>query len=417
MEITCVIEVTDGKTSAYDTSYRSFLDLTAKLQLSTKFYIVVFEATVDLSLLIRNTIIGRCTTWEEVSTSLTQALVDAYTTTFRPPSHVLENTEDMAYEIVSYPSKKQVYRLKVHSCLDMTEFGISYGSVVLPALRNIYSLKWKLKDIIITKKESVDIDFNNCIPVVNGIIQYPIVYEDELYIKDGTENLSEDKEVLLMDTSPLGGMDIIKFSDCTTLGTTEVSNQMKYILPEGKSMQGKTPILVVAGRMYFKHEFFRPNDKTIVVDPQLMYLRAISLKNHRIREEFVRGTTAVQQVNDLLTIRSYFDEPNSYIVLIDNPDVIITETRPLMNININATSFPSGSRGILVNTTRDILDYTKIEFNFCDLVTYTPPEELMYLVKNEVSSTDIAFTGYNYLTEELENLNRTDVKLIDISLP
>lgn len=433
MEILCIVEQKKLQiTEAYDTTYKTFAELKTSIDFNNIFFMLVKHNdiiyTTNLSDLMLDTIIGKCTTWSQVLSNLTEELVNGYSTTLNTFLNVKSKDTNGLITVSDYPINSSIdSELLIHSVLVHPGITVSYGIHTKPELKNIFSLKWKLLDIVFTKSTSNELvdrlDFSNCIPVINGIIHYPIFYRDELYAVGGTKVIapeSRNQELILMDTTPLGGMQVIKFTDCIIENMNDSDSYLKITMPENISMENKTPLMIIAGRLFFPFEFNRVNNTTLMIDTQQLNLNKIILKNNILREIFREGTTHITNIDTAINRKNLFidnEHNDTFLILLNTPTVRTTIHNCNYRLNDNTFNFDPNCKGMLINkATREILDFTRIKYSTYDHITYTVPHQLYNLMKSYERNNSLGIMSCNYYAQELQDLGNSDIQFINLSI-
>lgn len=315
----------------------------------------VVTATLDLSLIMVETNLVKCTTWEEFLEKLTEKIIKGYETTL--PDQTGHN-------------------LLATNLMHSSDFEISYTNILTPEDRNIKTFKWRMPDLAITKlnpKNTTNLD--NCICSVNGIVSLPTMFKGELFIKDGARHMSSTTytshpSVLLMDFTELGDIEIIPFKDCSVKYYSDHNAKnpyadIKFYLPEHVSLQNKTVFTVLAHSLFFPEMSTVSSFSSIVLSPYKMPIRTSLMKLYEHNTDYVDNTDVVKtDVSfDKYITESMFDDDyhGNFFIIVDNPRIYINKTHMEKYAKSMYTSV--GRDGILFDqTTQSFYDYVKNPF-------------------------------------------------------
>lgn len=376
-ELLCVIEKTPKQLICFDSSYATFAEFKERITANVKHTVVVKNVSIgtiyaaDLSkLMLQKAEFNLFSTWTDVLNFFTSGMLNAYSVIPVIPSSMLTIDSGKTIVVDSPIATTTNLSPKIISESHSPEVRVGYGLRTQPEVRDEPSLKSVLTDLVFTHTNIGNqiVDFSNCIPVVSGKVHYPVMFGNDLFAVDGAlvlkSQAADTIANVLIDFTPLGGMETVRLSDCTkyTLG-----NGVAFDLPEGTDLIGKTALLVVAGRIFFPHEFHTPTQKTVAFNPQFLGLSNIRLANKVLTNEYISGTNLVRLPNDVDYIASIDEETHyeSFIILVNNTTLTITESKPLLHIpttNNNGVArmfrFPKNTGGIMVRKmTREICDY------------------------------------------------------------
>lgn len=392
MEIKCII-CENKNLKAFDTTTKSFSDFKLNLYTKDTYYIIaehngiMYSANLNR---ILNKIGSMCNTWEEFTSILTVNLLLDYKKLspvcrfmYTKINDKMESTA-MPVEIIKGTVYRNKVSVKTYSFDSETSIVADFGDLDHPKTRNLSNYKFMLKDIIFRNEGDVVLDFDNTIPIINGVCTFPVVYQNELYARKSTELLqsSDNKNITLIDFSPIGSIEKIRLSECTRKTPTN-SKRIEIVLPEGKTTEGKTVILVLGGRLFY------PNDITVPSKRNISYvvgnrLNDIIISNRIYRKDYDNTSTMTTSLLNYYinnTVWSNTDY-NNFVILIDNPDVKVSyfsiddsafsiSTKSLnmepsdtnhMYRNIFIVDDLTGVDGFLVRRmNRDIVDYTIVQ--------------------------------------------------------
>lgn len=425
--ILCIVKE-DKRVIAFDKSYMTFPELTSSIKPSDNYYVIsqvdgiLYSANLSL-------ILNRCpstiNTWDLFETYLTTGLLTGAVKRSPRINYVWSKQGEKIVSIAPpiETTTNIIYRSSNSAAIypfdTYNDIVADYGSRINPGVRNISGLRSMLTDVIFRKVNPTNtLDFNNTIPIINGMCIAPVVYNEELYAPYGTNYLlkEENKNILLMDLSPLGDIEIVRLKDCTP-NTSPVFNFLEIILPITHSLANKSVILVLGGRMFFQDELYIPSDRLI----------SISLKQHNIHNVLISNRIWVKDYDTPYTMTksnlSYYintqiwdtNDYNNFIVIIDNPNVKTSEysisesfQRSLLEKSNNLFTIDKNNskQGFVIRlSNRDIIDYTWIKKRSRDLIMFTPTpnivipdEDIGYIETSAVKTygNRVVDSGYVY---------------------
>lgn len=427
MELKYVIIRDPGDVKCCSVSCRTYAEVLALIGIQTKVILLIELNGVlkafDLSKALVATKISRAYDWEALMAGyMTEQLLEFYA--IEPPKvlHYHDNVDGVITSLpLEVPTNKK--HALYYSCDKASDIGMGYVSYDTdPTLRDKNSFKWKLKDIVFTQTKTYDrnVDFNNCLPVVNGVIRKPIVHQDELYAMDGTDLLASvgdrNANIGLIDLSPIGNMEVIDFTSCTISNPEE--DTVHVTLPADKTLAGKTPMIVLGGRLFFAHEFKQLGQKHLLIDLSKFPLRSILTRNAFLREEFntLIPTLDIADIQTLILASIIGPSTDAFIVVVDNPEVDILYTPPLYKYTANSFFFPKHSSGILTSIiTKDISDYTKLEYDTNELLTLSIPipGKILPCRQDETGVIAIEYTSDKEL--KYKDIGEWNMQLINIT--
>ena len=242
IEIIGIIQKDENKSVlCFDTSYMGYLAAVAELSVYHN-QIIACKLVSDKVKYFFVDLLSFClnyqaavTTWEELATEIEKHIYDPYfyrVLTYtsvpsmqwcRAPS-ILDENETKVYRIPTKFSTNMFERPFVYG-LNYTDYvSAAYTNIKFPHIRNKADRRKSLPDLVFTKEKGKDIDLENTIISVNGIVGLPIYDSEkkELYIKNGANMLRDanyiDQNIVLMDFSKLFPEDVklktYKLSDC-----------------------------------------------------------------------------------------------------------------------------------------------------------------------------------------------------------
>lgn len=431
MQILSIVHRTDKDTVLMDKSYITLIDLFASIQPNSKIIFNMLndndvEKSIDASALYRDYEFSLIDTWTKVEAFLTDVLLETYKTSVVVPQKMLTKTNGKTFKVLAPASSNTSTQPKIFSCENNTGIEISYGSHVVPVTRNIKNLKWNLPDIIFTHTNPLfkRVDFNNCLPIVNGCICYPKVYNEELFAYEGSKVLrnmnSVSKGIMLLDFSPIANMSVIRLSSCNKIDTA-INSHLRFTLPEGDYLN-KTIMLVIAGRLFKQNELnlnVVGNTTTVDIELDKKLMECILASNFfKFNQKIFNTSNMMIDINhyldhvyddrnnmtfqeEILAVKHKFADTNiPFVIVLDNPNINYRTFDPLLTIKPDKLKFEDNVGGLLVNkSTRDIIDYTRIEYTTTTLVTINPITILNMTDRTNKDTLDteaIAYTRDNY---------------------
>ena len=331
-------------------------------ELNTVYYLEVKDTDdkhycLNLSLLILETSIGKCQTWTCVLGELTERYLIFY-------SAVIPNLKNPHAALFSvFP-------------LSSPDFKLSYLDQNIPEERNIRQLRYKFTDLAITKtnpKSTVNLE--NCICSVNGLVSRPIMFNDELLMKNGAKFMTTTDEfrhpsIVLFDFTKLGGFEIVPFSDCRAIPRTEnklpsPNADMKFILPEHVDLTNKTIFPVVGHSLFLPDTILPVAKRSIILSPYKFRIGMSLLKKAAVTKEYIDSTYVMcpeDNVKDyLLTTMMQENHFGAFFVIVNNPNIWIQKT-PVHTFHKSVLSSEESDSFLLDTNSQSFLDYTKIDY-------------------------------------------------------
>lgn len=456
MQILCIIQSSHGtNVTAFDKSYATLHSVRVGWCVGDKVALYI-NAPGDIKVLIDYAwmsqevpAINRCSTWESLEAALDTVLISNYQTTCIIPTLMLTRINAETVKMVKSPVMANPGRRpKVYSCEHNTDIEVSYGTIKNPELDNKKSIRWMLPDIIFdhVNNNSPIVDFNQCIPIINGMAHKPAVSGNRLYAMGATKTIpstqDKSKGLLLMDFTGLGGMEIVSLNECTYI--EDVTNPMIQV-PNDVSLAGKSVMMVIAGRLFFPHEVRRISNSHISLELNMLGLTRINVSTAINRSLFLKDTNTYVTTSSIdldicfiSNIEAYIREKlmtheiqendvqqllhlhqDSYLIVINNENVKISQVEPMLHVVKNMLFFPSRTNGLLLRkSTREILDFVKVDYDNCSLITFNHPGNRFMLpldnienLSHPVGCTNILPRRYNVC----EDIDQTDYLLIDVT--
>ena len=323
----------------------------------------------------------------------------------------------------------------------------SYVNKDFPEIRNLPHRRISMPDIVFTKTDvTFPINFKNTLVSVDGIVCYPIYSEDtnELYACNGARMLknttdSNSLNILLIDFSNLGNITNYKLSECLQELIIKIGDKvysyddsnhvstavidaavemwqqsqfsLKFKLPIGA--ETGTPILSLAGRLFFPgvddlRSYTEGGYITIEFHISCSVLENIVASNLQHQNLFYKKSTLFRVMltyvfSNLFTdqayvyddgssewkaIQFYMDQIIPFITVIHtDKKFAVDKVTPTTVFSTGKLLFPKNSTGLLLNMdTREMLDYTVLNYQNQTLVTYSVQHPLFITKRDSVNT-------------------------------
>ena len=333
---------------------------------------------IDLSHMMQEQLVGQDDDWDTFYSHLTPAMIDSY----RISGNGLTDDGSVSFKQITI----------VHP-LTTVGLDISYCDKKDTSELNKYYKRWDLPDLAIAKKEAYktelsSIDLKNCIVSVNGIVCYSTMFEDTLYVDNGAKHLwciskHTSASIVMLDTTPLGELVRLPLSRCKIIygdgsGTDIYDKHISIQLPDGYSFQSFTPLLSIAGKLYYPDELMIPDNRTIRIKPYALGIQDALVSLDESSAQYVANTEVIYTKHtpvEYLSQMGKTDESDVYdtVYLIKNPNIYIHREHVVKDLYW-LTKLHQSRKGILVRLAdRSIMDYTTMdyeEYNLHHGVTY-----------------------------------------------
>ena len=260
------------------------------------------------------------------------------------------------------------------------EFIVDYGTIENPSLRNQKHLIFMLNDLIISHHNLLHptVNFNNVLPIVNGSVHYPQLFNGELFVRGGSEVCystdGTNQPVILIDFTPVGNMELIRLSDCS-FDDSVFDNASFITLPTNKTVNNKTAFFVIANRLFLPHELEWVNPTTFILSPKSLNVGRLLLHQKALKDAYLTNTGTITTTD--ATFDASLHAPTDYsnfVVLIDTPNLKCIPAVTSLPVTHNSVLFPGRCGGLLrKHDTKAIVDYTRIEYETDTLVSFTDP--------------------------------------------
>lgn len=425
MKILCITQRTPRDLICFDQTFMTYAEIKLSTSINDRYDIVMVDEVEELvyvadlsKMMLQNIDILSAPDYTALEALLTEAIVVAYQIRSYIPKQrytvesgkrkLIANTTEaigLDIDLSLFHMEGMVTPTVVSASHDMN-LAESYGHRNNPSMRNIKFLRHRLTDLIFSHTKLVErsVNFDNTIPVISGVAHYPVVFEDEMYVVNGTKALKEMPEGgignVLIDFSPIGDIDIVRFPDCEVADSNVYNTTLR--MPEGKSFADKTPLFVIGGRFVMGSEMQMPDDRTFIFNRYSIPLDNIILSNKAIFGEKVEGTMILNDKDPDGTFENEMMESDNYlnyVILIDNPTVEFYMLKHHAKIQENMLRFPPESGGVLIkNMTREVIDYSR-ELESDQTIVYLTHNKALNRLTNEVSNNthNIAYQTSNML--------------------
>lgn len=269
----------------------------------------------------------RCTpqtaTWQQLIDQISDEWIEGYkhfTLGFHPGTDVPHRTESVFYP---FGGKGLI----PHYC-----------NLRTPLLKDIFQFRWNMPDLSVEKDTTVAINFDNCFAIVNGIATYCHVFEDQLYIHNGAKLLwcTDEEyrpEMILIDTSPLGELEMYHMSQCdchfrNRVNQPWLNSEWEIVLPGNITFHTHTILPVIGGVLYLPGEYRISSSKSFIVHPQELMLDKQLLHQYRAS---ARLEDTIYQTEE--SIATYLKETmwskthhDAFLIAIKNPQIYVHKT-------------------------------------------------------------------------------------------
>lgn len=236
------------------------------------------------------------------------------------------------------------------------------------------------------------------------------------WIKQGSDLLHHascgNLSVVELDFSPMGAVEYIPFSRCT------VSNNL-MLLPV--SMQNKTVIMSIAGRLYFSDEIVKVDDLHIrLTANQLEMAQVFLLRNKQILgQKYTDSPTVLQNVNNILVDLWGVTYPINFVMLIDNPVLEIERIDQLYALGLHHVKFTGHVGGLLRSKTlKEVVGHVRSNYHAvqdrvpqignCNTTMSITPTKRFQIAHHDNFITDIGFMSTMYRSLRYDSRNYTD---------
>lgn len=416
-----IIQYNRNRVRCYDTRCKTLDEIRSNPEINVVSFFVFVDNNDDVifvnltRMLYELSAVATAADWAALLLLLTPTTIELYRddTVIVPAQQLtLLDNDDLLSIPTPFSGADQIFPI-IKSIEHCNDFAIDYGTIGNPSIRNQMHLQFMLHELIVrhTDPEHPAVNFNNTIPIVNGSVHYPVAFNNELYMRGGTDVLysttNRNQPVMLMDLSPLGttNMELVRFTDCMQHGSVN-NDAIYFTMPPGKSVLGKSALLVIANRLYMPDEIEWVNNSTFIFSPSKLNLAQILLNQQVLMEDYLPNTgTAVIDLATFIASLGNQDDYNNFIILIDTPALKIVESDIRTSVTPNSFLFTGRCGGLLVkHDTREIIDYTRLEYANDTLVSFTHPLPMQVLRQypdNPITDISIVTTNTTQFDEAL----------------
>ena len=316
-----------------------------------------------------------------------------------------------------------------------------FGSIRIPNILDSTAYGHSLTDIVVEKDISCPVNFSKCIPVVNGLMYFPTMYNNKMYIQSASElfwnSTYQSSSVMLLDYSEiLDDNDLItlKLSDCAFVKSK--FNGKDYVLyvklPENyaNKIKNDTMFTVLDGRL-ITFDRIRIVDKTTVAiylnDAELRHMRErdmqltsniafneFSIKLVRTHLEWLQDLFAVDDELKSAESEDSINQNRSFFFFLPGNDIYINEYTVDDRLNYNGLIIHGNIAGMLQSCKgKEIFEHVILNYMDIRVLEHATGEkpDLVYGSDAHI----LGYAPYSYLTT-LEKHTSNLVKQSNISL-
>lgn len=328
----------------YEKTELTLTEAKQQIDLNTRFFISVGEKDtkcysasfgLPLNLLLLETPFALCETWVDVENTLSEMWVKSYKENI--PGFVANG--DFRKSLLGYYAfqyRKEIVDEETDTTT-VESFNVDYFDHRTWDKRNIPLFKGVMPDLLITGPSRIN--HKNCVVCANGhmlLTEYVAPMNDhgeQLLVKDGARHLwSTNKEfypdVICFDFSELGETTQYPFSQFVEYNKNyDGFSQLHFRFPD-KDMHEYTPLLVIAGSIYFPHELMKSGD-SLYFNITQSHVSDMLLKKLHDTDEYVSGTVALyddKSAKEYLVQTMWSDAcRDAFIILIKNNQIYVEE--------------------------------------------------------------------------------------------
>ncbi|MCP4394470.1 MAG: hypothetical protein GY804_09435 [Alphaproteobacteria bacterium] len=283
---------------------------------------------------------GLGSTWEELENNITVGFMERYVSKLPvQKTYICKKDGNIIYNKFPQEFLSETF-LKMINTEYLPSISIQRGSVNTPDDDHTGYLSQGNQDLKMTLSniDKAKINLDNTVAVINGRLFYTIEYNDALWVLDCIDTLESYRgELTFIDFTPLNGCQLFRFNslDYTVVNQDFDDNHcnatISMALPQNYSMEGKTPILVIEGRMFFPGEF-KHNRVSLSFNLSDIPIEAM------VVDDFSRNSkTSEDNFNDtdvniphlVQNIWGSKEDTNSFLIVVDSE--ILVNRRPLYN--------------------------------------------------------------------------------------
>lgn len=396
-------------------------EFVADLNINTKLYISVADdnnknIALDYGRMFTDYEVTEVTTWEDLNTILTDALVIGYTVELPGyvPGTIIPKNPIKIWDAMS----------------SLNTFNLDYCDY-RSGRSNVFALRWHLKDLGISIMDNA-LSYPNlrkCIPIVNGFTCRPIYREEDkkLYALNGSQlcwysGLHTTPEVQLLDFTDFGDVVVKPLGNYYRQGTDYVrctcdDGEYNFSFDSNYSLYEWSPILVIAGMMIFPDEYVVKSEHKFSINLAKFPLNKCLglmkfLKNEPNNDSGVAFAS--------LTVKSYFTNEidklisaDTFVIFVKTPNLCVTRTK-LTSWRYNITVDLNTNEGLLLNdATHTVRNYHKDTLPDRKELTIQSYENI-FIADNLYDEEQVTFVKPDCNHHLFEDLNRSSNTMVSL---
>lgn len=278
---------------------------------------------------------------------------------------------------------------------------------------DIASALWRLQDLCIrhgTIGEHLKIDFTKVLVSINGIIDLPFVYKDQLFVKNGAKYMMDATEkmhpdIVMLDFSTLADVKFIPLSQCkwkfcsdNDTDPTHTYRNIELTLPNVNL--SNTSVMAVIGHTLILHDKLTVTGKNKVQISPYLYPIEKNLVNILQRtQNYISNTTTY--TTDENTMEKYItetmfqqDHRGAFIIVLNTPSLYLSYTTLSKEVDERMLRV-HGNLGILRKKWNwGLTDYVQSEFNNMTIVHLNPSRDI-YIENEDRLGTLVCSDDFN----------------------
>ena len=371
---------------AYNTDMLSYTDFISKYDTNTKLYILVERRSVERvlsfnKLLKAHRSYARFSDWNDLEGVLNYTEFEFVEVPLAVPmTRYTSDGSIIIPEDVSNGCNYKTITPRVSSSTEPSGIVAGYGDITNSLRDDKYS-SWMCPDVVISKGNT-KLDLSSSVPFCNGVACLPKMRNEDLYALGGSKYMKEDRDwvdrnVTVVDFSPLGDTTIIPFSECSIVNKSVYpKNYFEVSIPE--DIMDKTTILVILGRMIYPHQLSRVNKNTFGVDLDLLGFKTYVVENKLKSGDNTFNTYdyTCDNIDDVVSTIGMSDDTDNFAIAIGG-DVKFCEYMNMFDLLTQGHNFRLYTDGFLINQhTRSLRTHVTNKYDRSKLLTMTP--ELKY---------------------------------------
>lgn len=405
------------------------------------------------------------TNWDDLETYISNLdFIDIYSSSTPVPRNMFVQGPTVnnapTTKITTTPfGSNQKEQLKIISAENEFLIKVDFGSHRHPYLRNTDLPISEFPDIVVTKTGN-SITLENSIIIADGVVCYCEEWNNRLYAHNANLALRNtktyNKNILLVDFTPIGNTTKVKLSDCidTQITSNVIENlhatpikQFEYseyqqMVVETENIHVATsagtnyniaftvpnynkncvPVLVVAGRMFFPTDGLKIHNvdggKRVSFDINRYALAHMVIYNLLRFNKMKKNTSIIEYslqsfLDNLFVdknVTSFTGTPEEineqrfseglipFIILVETDKKLTVSRTPIWTVlKPDKLKFVPNAGGLLWNKkTREIVDYVKLPYNSSTIITTLERSNLKMLFNdnfNNLNSDTIGFSS------------------------